>query len=316
MRIAITGGAGFIGSHVAGLCVERGHDVIVIDDLSVGRLGNVPTDIPFVHADIRDTAAVTTALTGCEVVCHLAARVSIRSAVARFVDDADVNVLGTLSVLEAARNAGTKRIIYASSMAVYGEPVRNPQTELHPIHPTSPYGVGKHAAEQYVQTLAPLWGMTSTILRYFNTYGPRQTPSPYVGVMTIFIQRCLQGQPLQIFGDGLQSRDFTYVGDIAEATLRVALSDRDGALANVGTGVGTSVKRIAELIIEATGAQVPIEHLPPAPGEARDSLADIAMLQTLCDGWSPATRVEDKLHEVIEWNREMQWLVEGDLAQP
>lgn len=315
MRIAITGGAGFIGSHVAGLCIERGLSPIVIDDLSVGRLGNVPTDIPFVHTDVRNTDALRQAFAGCEVVCHLAARVSIRGAVQRFVDDADVNVLGTLSVLEAARDAGVRRVVYASSMAVYGEPIRSPQDETHPLLPTSPYGVGKRSAEQYIQTLTQLWGMEHAVLRYFNTYGPRQTPSPYVGVMTIFIQRCLQGLAPQIFGDGEQSRDFTYVGDIADATLRAALSPVDRVLVNVGTGVGTSVNELARLVIVATGAAVEPEYLPPAAGEARDSLADVSRLRDLCDGWAPASRIADHLTEVVEWNREMQWLVESDLSQ-
>lgn len=314
MRIAITGGAGFVGSHVAGLCVERGHEPAVIDDLSVGRLGNVPTDIPFVHGDIRDPEVLARTFAGCEVVCHLAARVSIRGAVQRFVDDADVNVLGTLAVLEAARRAGVRRVVYASSMAVYGEPQYAPQDERHPTVPTSPYGVGKRSAEQYVQTLCELWGMEHLTLRYFNTYGPRQTPSPYVGVLTIFIQRCLAGQRPQIFGDGEQSRDFTYVGDVAAATLHAAVEGPSGALVNVGTGIGTSVNAVARLVIAATGAGVEPEYLPQAPGEARDSLADVRHLRDTF-GWVPATRLEDKLSEVVEWNREMQWLVEHDLSQ-
>ncbi|MEO7994400.1 MAG: NAD-dependent epimerase/dehydratase family protein [bacterium] len=315
MRLAITGGAGFIGSHLSGLCLEQGLDHIVIDDLSVGRLGNIPPDVPFAQGDIRDTAMLTQALAGCDVVCHLAARVSIRGAVARFVDDADVNVLGTLSALQAARNAGVKRVVYASSMAVYGEPVANPQDEDHPTLPTSPYGVGKRASEEYVLMLTRLWGMEGLVLRYFNTYGPKQTPSPYVGVMTIFIQRCLQGLAPQIFGDGTQSRDFVYVGDIADATLRAAKSSHAGMIVNVGTGVPTSVNDIARLVIDATGAAVTPEHLPPAAGEARDSLADVTRLRSFFDGWAPPPRLQEKIAEVVDWNRDIRFLVEGDLGQ-
>ncbi|HYE80516.1 MAG TPA: NAD-dependent epimerase/dehydratase family protein [bacterium] len=315
MKIAITGGAGFIGSHLSGLCLQSGIPQVVIDDLSVGKLGNIPPDVPFVQADVRDTAALAQAFAGCDTVCHLAARVSIRGAVARFVDDADVNVMGTLSALQAAQQTGIRRFIYASSMAVYGDPVYSPQDENHPLVPTSPYGAGKRAGELYVLTLTKLWGMEGMALRYFNTYGPRQTPSPYVGVLTIFIQRCLAGDPPQIFGDGLQSRDFVHVGDVAEATLRAAQSPLTGTVLNIGTGVPTTINEVADMVIAATGAQVRPEYLPPAAGEPADSLADITALRDAF-GWYPQTALEDKLDEVVEWNRDMQFLVEsGSLSQ-
>jgi UDP-glucose 4-epimerase len=230
----ITGGAGFIGGHLAHRLTSAGMNVSILDNLSVGRKENIPDSAEFIEGDIRDTVILSNAFKNVEIVYHLAAKVSIRLAVEEFVNDADINLMGTLNVLKAARDAGCRKIIYASSMAVYGNPDHSPQDTSHPLRPTSPYGISKLASEKYISILAPLWGIDFVNLRLFNTYGPRQTPSPYVGVITIFIRNLLAGEPIEIFGDGKQQRDFIYVGDVARAFELAGKSDASGIALNVG----------------------------------------------------------------------------------
>ncbi|MEM4724866.1 MAG: NAD-dependent epimerase/dehydratase family protein, partial [Candidatus Hadarchaeum sp.] len=245
-RALVTGGAGFIGSHLVERLLQEGLQVIVLDDLSMGKRENVPNGAEFVLGDVRDPAVVSAALSGVDAVFHLAARVSIRASVAGFYEDAETNLMGTLNVLRACASAGIKKFIYASSMAVYAdsaEPVPIPET--HPTVPISPYGVAKLASERYAMLVAAQSGFQAVALRYFNTYGPRQSFTPYVGVITIFIQRLLRGEPPLIFGDGEQCRDFVYVGDVVEATYRALVSSVEGEVFNIGSGVGTSVNQIA-----------------------------------------------------------------------
>ena len=298
----ITGGAGFIGGHLAHRLVQMDKNVTVLDNLTVGRRENVPSEAKLIIGDIRDTGAIASAIKGAEVVFHLAAKVSIRAAVEQFYDDADINTMGTLNILRAAKDANCRKIIYASSMAVYGNPDYSPQDENHPTRPTSPYGVSKSASENYISVLAPMWGIDYINLRFFNTYGSRQTLSPYVGVITIFIRNMLAGKPIRIFGDGKQRRDFIYVGDIVEACVLSAQNDISSAALNVGTGIPTDINTIASLLSSRLGYNLKPEYTPPVPGEPGDSIADTLLAKELL-GFKAEWRLEDKIDEVIKWNR-------------
>ena len=302
-RALITGGAGFIGNHIARQLLEAGWDVVCYDDLSVGRVEYVPEGAELVVGDIRDEEKLKEAMKGCSHVYHLAARVSIRKAVESFVEDSEVNTLGTLIAFRAARDAGVKRFLYASSMAVYGEAVYTPQDESHPINPTSPYGVSKYASERYLLVMGKQWGVEPVICRYFNTYGPRQTPSPYVGVITIFCRRLFAGEKPQIFGSGEQVRDFIHVEDIASGSIAAMEKAPGGSVINLGTGIGTSVNRVAKLLIERINPSIEPEHLPPVPGEPGDSIADTSLAYNLL-GWKAKRRLEEGIADAIEWNRE------------
>jgi len=301
-RVFITGGAGFIGCHIAQLCLEKGHDVKCYDNLSVGVRENVPNGAELVVDDILNFDKLVKAMKGSEYVFHLAARVSIRRAVTDFVDDADVNILGTLNVLKAARDAGCRRFIYASSMAVYGNPEYSPQDESHPTNPTSPYGVSKLASEHYVKQLSRLWGLEANICRYFNTYGPKQTPSPYVGVITIFCKQLFAGETPVIFGDGEQVRDFIHVSDIANGSYLAAVSEVARDIFNLGTGIGTSVNEIGKLLSKKINPGISPIHGEKQPGEPGDSIADINHPRNIL-GFKPRWKLEDKIDEVIQWNR-------------
>jgi UDP-glucose 4-epimerase len=270
--------------------------------LSVGVRENVPEGAELAVGDIMDHDSLLAAMRGCEYVFHLAARVSIRRAVDQFIDDGNINIVGTLNTLKAAREAGCRRYIYASSMAVYGNPKYSPQDEVHPTEPTSPYGVSKLASEHYVRLLGGLWGLEANICRYFNTYGPKQTPSPYVGVITIFCKKLFAGETPTIFGDGEQVRDFTHVSDIAMGSYLAATCDAKGETFNLGTGIGTSVNKIGALLSQKIEPSIAPIHGPEQPGEPGDSIADIThSYKTL--GYEPRWKIEDKIDEAIEWNR-------------
>ena len=234
-KALITGGAGFIGNHIARLLLDEGWNVVCFDDFSVGKREYVPDGAEIIEGDIREEEKLKMAMTGCRHVYHLAARVSIRKAVETFIDDAEVNTLGTLCAFRAARDAGVERFLYASSMAVYGKVHYSPQDENHPVNPTSPYGIGKYASERYILSMADQWGVEPVICRYFNTYGPRQTPSPYVGVITIFCRKLFEGETPEIFGDGGQLRDFTHVEDIARGSVMALRSAPSRSVINLGT---------------------------------------------------------------------------------
>jgi len=298
----ITGGAGFIGGHLAHKLVNAGIKVKILDNLSVGKKENVPSEAELTVGDIRDVSIAAKAAKGADIVFHLAAKVSIRAAVEHFYEDADVNTMGTLNILRAARDAGARKFIYASSMAVYGNPHYSPQDEKHPINPTSPYGVSKFASENYIASIASLWGLEYVNLRLFNTYGTRQTPSPYVGVITIFIRNILEGKPIQIFGDGKQRRDFIYVGDIVHAFELAAEKDATGFILNVGTGIPTDINTLAELIIRKMSKKTVVEHTPPVPGEPGDSIANTKLAEAII-GFKAVEHLENRIDEVIDWNK-------------
>ncbi len=301
-RALITGGAGFIGNHIARLLLEKGWEVTCYDDLSVGKKEYIPDGAELIVGDIRDENKLTDVMNGCRHVYHLAARVSIRKAVDTFVDDAEVNTLGTLTTFRAAKNAGVGRFLYASSMAVYGTVEYSPQDESHPINPTSPYGIAKYASERYLLSMGTQWGIEPVICRFFNTYGPRQTPSPYVGVITIFCNKLFAGENPVIFGDGEQVRDFIHVGDIARGSVMALDKAPAGSVINLGTGVGTSVNQVAQLLVDKINPEITSEHVPPVPGEPGDSIADFTHARDII-GWEPEKKLTEAIDDAIEWNR-------------
>jgi UDP-glucose 4-epimerase len=299
-RALVTGGAGFIGHHLAAALLRRGLQVTVLDNLSMGRRENVPEGARFLEGDVRDAELVTVGLQGVDCVFHEAAVVSIRASVEGFVRDADVNLVGTLNLLQCMADSGVRKAVFASSMAIYAdsaEPV--PLREDAPVAPISPYGVAKLAAEQYWHMMCQHFGIDGTVLRYFNTYGPNQTPTPYVGVITIFINKLLRGEAPVIYGDGEQRRDFVHVDDVVAANLAALDGQAGGRTFNVGTGHATSVNDIAHGLIGLLAPGTQPRHSPPVEGEMRNAIADVSAIGEAL-GWRPKrTRVD--FADVVAW---------------
>jgi UDP-glucose 4-epimerase len=304
-RVLITGGAGFIGHHLAHALVQRGTAVTVLDDLSMGRRENVPDGARFVQGDVRDSAAVRAALDGVDAVLHEAAIVSIRASVEHFVRDAEVNLMGTLNLLAEMAGRPIQRAVLASSMAVYADSPRpDPLPEHARTEPIAPYGAAKLAAERYWLMMGEQMGVPATALRYFNTYGPNQTFTPYVGVITIFIRKLLAGEPPVIFGDGEQRRDFIHVDDIVAANLAVLDAPAAavaGRVFNVGTGCATSVNDVAAGLVSVLASNLRPEHAPAQAGEMRNAIADTSAIRHAV-GWSPR-RVKVDFADVVEFWR-------------
>ena len=270
----VTGGAGFIGSHLTHALLAQGRRVTVLDNLSVGRREVVPEGARFVLGDIRDGAAVADALQDVDCVFHLAAQVTIRGSFDRFYEDLDTNVMGTARLLQAVDPSKVKWFTLASSMAVYADaPSPAPIDESHATQPLSPYGVGKLAAEGVARQILESRGVPFTAVRYFNTFGPGQTYTPYVGVITIFITRLLRGESITIFGDGEQQRDFVHVDDIVGGT--IATPGCEPGTFNLGTGRGTSLNQLAAMLIERLAPDQRPSHAPEQAGELRFSVANI-----------------------------------------
>jgi UDP-glucose 4-epimerase len=293
----VTGGAGFIGSHLTRQLLASGRKVSVIDNLSVGRRDTVPAAARFVLGDIRDDGALRDALRDVDCVFHLAAQVTIRGSFERFYEDLDTNVMGTARLLRAIDPSRIKWLTLASSMAVYGDaPSPAPITESHPTQPISPYGIGKLAAEGVARQILEARGIPFTAVRYFNTFGPGQTYTPYVGVITIFITRLLRGEPITVFGDGEQQRDFVHVEDIVSGTM--STPGRAPGTYNLGTGTGTSLNQLASLLIAQLAPGARPTYATAQPGELRFSVADItAARQAL--GYIPHHRLADRINDVI-----------------
>ena len=301
-RALVTGGAGFIGHHLAAALLGRGLEVTVLDDLSVGRRENVPAGARFIEGDVRDPEAVTVALTGADCVFHEAAVVSIRASVEGFLRDADVNLTGTLNLLQCMADSGVRKAVFASSMAVYADSERPvPLAEEAPLAPISPYGIAKLAAERYWLMLCAHHGFSGTVLRYFNTYGPGQTPTPYVGVITIFINRLLRGEAPVVYGDGEQRRDFVHVDDVVAANLAALDGDAAGRILNVGTGRATTVNEIARALIQELHPGLEPRYAPPQEGEMRNAVADVSAIRAAL-GWAPA-RTQVDFADVVSWWR-------------
>lgn len=293
----VTGGAGFIGSHLTRQILESGRKVTVIDNLSVGHRETIPAGARFVHGDIRDEAAVTDALAGVDCVFHLAAQVTIRGSFDRFYEDLDTNVMGTARLLRAVDPAKVKWFTLASSMAVYADAASPaPIPESHPTQPISPYGIGKLAAESVSRQILEGRGIPFTAVRYFNTFGPGQTYTPYVGVITIFVTRLLRGEDITVFGDGEQQRDFVHVEDIARGTL--STPGRAPGTYNLGTGRGTSLNQLASMLIRKLAPGKRPTHAPPQAGELRFSVADISAARAAL-GYAPSRTLADDIEGVI-----------------
>ena len=291
MRAIVTGGAGFIGSHVVDLLVARGHEVVALDDLSHGKPDNVNPGAELVVADIRDQQAVEEVFGEArpDACLHLAAQVDVRVSIARPDFDGEVNVLGTIRVLEAAREHGTRIVFASTGGAIYGE-CREPATEAAAREPLSQYGTSKLACEEYLATYNRLYGSEHTALRYGNVFGPRQDPHGEAGVVAIFLGRLARGEAPHIFGDGSQQRDYVYVGDVAAAT--VAALERPAGVFNIGTGRATSVLELFEVCRRVAGVDVEPVFDPPRLGELQRSVLDPALAEREL-GFAANTSFED-----------------------
>jgi UDP-glucose 4-epimerase len=304
VKVLVTGGAGFIGSHVVDRLLAAGHAVDVVDNLATGRRERVPAAARLHVCDLRDSrlddvlAAAQPA-----VVVHIAAQAAVSRSVADPRFDASVNVLGTIGLLEACRRAGVRRAVYTSTGgAAYGDTDVLPTPEDHPIRPSSPYGVSKITAERYLECWAGLTGGRPLTLRLANVYGPRQDPAGEAGVIAIFTSRLLAGAACVVNGDGEQTRDYVYVGDVADAVVRAVVAEDVTGVANIGTGAETSVNELYRRLARLTDVARAPEHAPARPGEQRRSVLDAARAKSLL-GWSAKTQLDDGLGQTVAWFR-------------
>jgi UDP-glucose 4-epimerase len=301
-RSLVTGGAGFIGSHLVDALVAAGDEVAVVDDLSRGSRAQVNDAAVLIEVDVRDGPALRAAFDRVrpERVFHLAAQVSVRESTRDPGHDASVNVTGTVNALEAAAGAGARRFVNASTGgAIYGDAATRPTSEGHPAQPKAPYGQSKLSAEGYCELYRRTRGLATVTLRYANVYGPRQDPYGEAGVVAIFCGKALAGEAPTVFGTGLQTRDYVFVGDVVAANLAAASSHAQGVF-NVGTAVETSVLELVDLLRPvATGAFEP-RHEPERPGEARHTALDASRAREVL-GWSPSTAVEEGLAQTLAW---------------
>jgi UDP-glucose 4-epimerase len=301
MRVLVTGGAGFIGSHLTDAFLARGDDVLVVDDLSRGRHGRLDDQVSMQKLSITDADGLAALVKRArpELICHLAAQIDVRASVVAPADDARTNAVGTVNVLEAARAADARVLFCSTGGALYGRDAPIPSLEDVLPLPESPYGVAKYCAEQYVGLYNRLHGCGHMILRLANVYGPRQDPAGEAGVITIFSARVLAGRRPVIYGDGTQTRDYVYVGDAVSAFLAAADQGRPG-IWNIGTGIEVSVLDLARLIGEAAGRDVNPEFAPPRPGELqRSALAADRAWRDL--GWRPEVSLADGVSRVYSW---------------
>jgi UDP-glucose 4-epimerase len=289
VRAVVTGGAGFIGSHVVDALLARGDEVHVVDNLATGRRENVPAGAVLHERDIRELAVPDGVVP--DTIFHLAAQADVGTSVERPDLDAEVNVLGTIRVLEDARRHGARVVFSSTGGAIYGECER-PAREDDPRRPVSPYGTAKLAAEEYLATWNRLHGTSHVVLRFANVYGPRQLAKLEGGVVAIFMDRLRAGAGVKIFGDGEQTRDFVYVGDVVEAVL--AAAGHSGGTFNVGTGAETSVNELFEACRRIAGVEAEAEHAAARPGDARRSVVDVSLAASTL-GWRPATALEEGL---------------------
>ena len=304
MKVLVTGGAGFIGSHLAERLLSDGHEVVILDDLSTGHVEHLPPDARFYQMDIQSPwLDELFKIERPEAVLHQAAQASVRRSVADPVFDASVNVLGAVTLLQASVRHGVRRFLFASTGgALYGDADVIPTPEDYPTLPVSPYGASKLGAEVYLRTFHAVHGLSYAALRYANVYGPRQDPHGEAGVVAIFARRLLSGEPARINGDGKQTRDFVYVGDIAEANARALTSDAVGSF-NVGTGVETDINTIFQLLKRLSGNNQAEVHGPPMPGEQRRSVVDARKIEKVM-GWRPQTSLEAGLDATVRYFRQ------------
>ncbi len=302
MRTIVTGGAGFIGSHVADAFLARGDDVLVVDDLSTGEKSNVPERAQLEHLNVADEDALKRAFAaGADLVCHLAAQASVTVSVENPQLDCRSNVIGTLNVCEAARQLNAPVVFASTGGALYGDGAPLPTPEDFPARPLSPYGASKLAGEAYVSTWARLYGTPNVVLRLGNVYGPRQNPHGEAGVVAIFSGRLLQGEQPQLRGEGRPTRDYVYVSDVANAFVSAADGGRAGTY-NVGTGQETSTARLLALLQAAAATSLEPQQTELQAGELQASALDASRIESDL-GWRPTVAIEDGLRKTLDWYR-------------
>lgn len=304
MKALVSGGAGFIGSNIVKELLEEGHTVVVIDNLMSGFKCNLDLfpDVDFIEGDIRDEDKVERAIRGCEVVFHLAASVGNKRSIDHPIIDAQINVIGTLNILEAAKREGIRKIVTASSAGIFGELKTLPIVEGHPVEPDSPYGCTKLCQEKLSLVYAKLYDIESVCLRYFNVYGPNQRFDAYGNVIPIFVFQMLKGETLTIFGDGEQTRDFICVKDVARANVDAAMAAGVSGAFNLASGTRITINRLVEMLKEESGIEPELIYGPPRPGDVRHSLADISAARDAF-GHEPKVDLEEGLAEYMKWAR-------------
>ncbi len=306
-KYLITGGAGFIGSNLVRYVLEKGHEAVVLDNFATGKRQNISDFIDrveFIEGDIRDRAVMDRAVAGCAAIFHEAALGSVPRSVEDPATSHDVNVNGTLTVLEAARAAGVKRVIFAASSSAYGDREESPKREDMTPLPVSPYAASKVACEGYMRAYAACYGMETLSLRYFNVFGPYQDPEgPYAAVIPAFVSRLLRKQRPVVFGDGEQSRDFCYIDNVCEANWLAAAAPAevcDGTVLNIACHASTTLNQILALLKELMGSDVQPEYAEPRPGDVRHSLADVSLAKKVI-GYEPKVFFEEGLRKAIDW---------------
>ena len=303
-KALVTGGAGFIGSRVAWLLAQEGYDVVVLDNLATGYRENLAglKHVRLVEADVRDASVIAQVTDGAEVIFHLAASVGNTRSIENPLYDSDVNVLGTLRVLEAARHARVKKVVCSSSAAIFGELKHLPIREDHPCEPDTPYGVSKLAEEKHCLAYAKLYELETVCLRYFNVYGVNQRYDAYGNVIPIFAHRMLHGQTITIYDDGEQTRDFVNVLDVARANILAAQTRGLSGAFNVASGEAITVNHLVQLMREASGTEPNIKHEPPRKGDVRNSRADISAARAAFH-YQPVVKLPEGLTEYMAWAR-------------
>lgn len=308
MRYVVTGGAGFIGSNIVDELIRRNHTVVVLDDLSSGKkenLAQVAGKVELQIGSITDLEAVQKACHGVDYVIHLAARTSVPRSVKDPIESNRVNIDGTLNVLVAARDAKVRRVVFAASSSAYGETPILPKVETLQPAPISPYGVTKYVGELYAQVFGRVYGLENVCVRYFNVFGPRQDPtSQYSGVLSRFMLAVLEGKPPIVYGDGEQSRDFTFIENVVDETLRACETpEASGKVFNGGTGSRVTLNRVIELLEKISGQKIEAVYDPPRNGDIRDSQADISLAQQVL-GYEPKVQFEEGLRRTWQWYKE------------
>jgi len=301
MKILITGGAGFIGSHVAEILAADNNEIIIIDDLSTGKLENIPASALFYEKNITDPSVEEVfEKIKPEIMIHLAAQVSVPSSVKNPLKDMEINIKGTLRLLEASVKHGVKKVVFSSTGgAIYGEHDYFPADEKHPLQPLSPYGISKLCAEKYLYSYYKTYGLPYTVLRYSNVYGPRQDPFGEAGVIAIFVKNILDNEQPVINGTGEQTRDFVYVKDVARANLLAVKSDLIGAV-NISTGREISINETFSILKKVTGSSLPVKYGPALPGEQLRSVLSYEKAKQIIS-WSPSFSLEEGLKETVDF---------------